>query len=122
MDHLCRIGVLKFCSRKGINRLFQVTSLCKVKVHGTHVLIDDTPHVAAFSAQDPLYPQALGLGIHLGVELLHYLIGRKQTKVSSLRRVRTPGIVQPERVKQDEIAHGSVGAGIAKDISRGSDK
>jgi len=62
MHHFSGFGIFKFGPGNGIHRLFHKIG---GTVHGIHVLVDDTPHVTAFSAQNPFDAQPLGLGIHL---------------------------------------------------------
>ena len=81
MDHLRGAGVGELVSRDGRFRNLQEIGGA---VHGVHVLIDHPPHVPALTPQDPFHAQALRLGVDLGVEALHHLVGGEETEIPAV--------------------------------------
>ena len=78
--------------------------------------------MAALAAQKPFDVQALGLGVHLGVELLGHVEGGEGTEVAALRGVGGQGVVQVQLVEEQEITHEGIDAGIREHVARGGDE
>ena len=122
-SQMCTILVERAFSKRvpviGRDRHFQ-----KIRraVHGVHVLVQHAPHVAALAAQNPLHAQALGLGVDLGVEPLHHLVGGEQAEVAAFGGIGAEGVVQADLVKQREVAEQRVVMRRAEVIGRGHDE
>ena len=67
--------------------------------------MENTPHVTAFTTEDPANAQTFCLGIHLAVEFLHHLVGGEETEVTTLRGIGGPGVVQTDGLEQKQVPH-----------------
>ena len=93
VDHLGRGSVVEHGSG---DRRFRNLEEVGRSVHGVHILMQHPPHMAALAAEDELDAEALGLGVHLGVELLHRLVVGEQAEVTALGGIGRPGVVQAD--------------------------
>ena len=75
--------------------------------------------MAALAAQNPLGAQALGLGVHLGVELFGHVEGGERTEVAAFRGIGGQGVVQVQLMEEHEVAHEGVDAGVGKNVAGG---
>ena len=119
VNHFGGLGIVEPGAGDGRDGFFQEI---RRPIHGVHVLVDHTPHVAAFPAKDPFDAEAFGFIVHLGVETLHHFVGRERTEVATFRRISAPGIIQTDFMEQHQITHQSVGAGIGEDVARWGDE
>lgn len=120
VHHLGRGSVLEHRAGDGGNRSLHVGR--SGAVVGGHVLVDDTPHVAAFAAEDPLDAEAFRFFVHLGVQFLRHVEGDEGTEVAAFGSVGGQGVVEIQFIEQDEVAHEGVDAGIGEHVTRGADE
>ena len=120
VHHFVDRGVLEAGAGDGGYRLFQ--EVHRLSIPGGHILVAHPPHVAALAAQDPLHSQALGFGVHLGVEALAHLVGDEPAEVAPLRGVGAQRIVQADVFEQEQVAHHGVGAGVGEVVAGRHDK
>ena len=69
-----------------------------------------------------LTPESLGLGVDLGVEPLHHLVRGEQPEVAAVGSVGAPGVVEPQLVEEEHVAHAGVDAGVGDEVARRRDE
>src|SRR5208283_2386374 len=78
--------------------------------------------VAALAADNVFYSEPFGLGIHLGVQALHHLVGGEHAEVSTLGGISAPGVVESDLMEKHQVPHESVGPGVCENVARRGDK
>merc|ERR1711879_927964 len=91
-------------------------------VHGIHVLVDNTPHMTALTAENPFCSEAFSFGIHLGIKFLHHVRRCEQTEVTAFRCIGGQGVVETDVIEQHQVTHEGIDAGISKNVTGRSDE